>query len=100
MKGVMVPPMPSAVVPGAMARLVDQIGKPEFCGQLPQTASACLDFDNVISLALNISWQTVKVLCKQLCARCGITTQAELFAPLLPKIGADKILEKAEVTYV
>lgn len=53
-----------------------------------------------IALVLNISWQTVKVFRKQLYARCGITSQAELFALLFPLIGADESREKAEATHV
>lgn len=41
-----------------------------------------------IALRLGISWQTVKVFRKQLYARCQISSQAELFALLLPLIGA------------
>ncbi len=41
-----------------------------------------------IALRLDISWQTVKVFRKQLYARCGVSSQAELFALLLPLIGA------------
>ncbi len=40
-----------------------------------------------IALRLGISWQTVKVFRKQLYARCRISSQAELFALLLPLIG-------------
>lgn len=40
-----------------------------------------------IALMLGISWQTVKVFRKQLYARCGISSQGELFALLLPLIG-------------
>lgn len=40
-----------------------------------------------IALKLGISWQTVKVFRKQLYARCAISSQAELFALLLPLIG-------------
>ncbi len=42
-----------------------------------------------IALRLGISWQTVKVFRKQLYARCRISSQAELFALLLPLIGAE-----------
>lgn len=79
----------------AMACLVARIGKPEFCGRLRQTAGTCLDFDNVIALATNISWQTVKVFREQL-----FTSQSEPFAPLFPLIGADENREKAEAIYV
>ena len=37
-----------------------------------------------IGLRLGVSPQTVKVFRRQLYARCGITTQAELFAMMLP----------------
>ncbi|MEM7441297.1 MAG: helix-turn-helix transcriptional regulator [Pseudomonadota bacterium] len=39
------------------------------------------------ALTLGISWQTVKVFRKQLYSRCGVSSQAELFAILLPLIG-------------
>jgi DNA-binding CsgD family transcriptional regulator len=39
---------------------------------------------NSIALNLGISWQTVKVFRRQLYARCGITSQAELFSLMLP----------------
>lgn len=42
-----------------------------------------------IALLLGISWQTVKVFRKQLYARCGVSSQAELFALLMPLIGVD-----------
>ena len=41
-----------------------------------------------IGLRLGISAQTVKVFRKQLYARCGITSQAELFALLVPLLSA------------
>lgn len=43
-----------------------------------------------IALRLDISWQTVKVFRKQLYARCEVSSQAELFALLLPLIGAEE----------
>lgn len=42
-----------------------------------------------IALRLGISWQTVKVFRKQLYARCMVSSQAELFALLLPLISAE-----------
>ena len=39
-----------------------------------------------IALLLGISWQTVKVFRKQLYARCRVSSQAELFALLMPLI--------------
>lgn len=41
-----------------------------------------------IGLRLGVSVQTVKVFRKQLYARCGITSQAELFALMLPLLAA------------
>jgi DNA-binding CsgD family transcriptional regulator len=41
-----------------------------------------------IGLRLGVSGQTVKVFRKQLYARCGITSQAELFALMLPLLAA------------
>lgn len=41
-----------------------------------------------IGLRLGVSAQTVKVFRKQLYARCGITSQAELFALMLPLLSA------------
>jgi DNA-binding CsgD family transcriptional regulator len=37
---------------------------------------------------LGVSGQTVKVFRKQLYARCGISSQAELFALMLPLLAA------------
>lgn len=42
-----------------------------------------------IGLRMGISAQTVKVFRKQLYARCGITSQAELFALLVPLLSQD-----------
>ncbi|MFE0015955.1 helix-turn-helix transcriptional regulator [Mesorhizobium sp. NPDC059054] len=44
-----------------------------------------------IGLHLGVSPQTVKVFRKQLYARCGISSQAELFALLMPLLGNDGI---------
>jgi DNA-binding CsgD family transcriptional regulator len=40
-----------------------------------------------IALALGVSAQTVKVFRRQLHARCGVSSQAELFALMLPLLG-------------
>ena len=40
-----------------------------------------------IALTLGVSWQTVKVFRKQLYARCGISSQGELFALMPPLLG-------------
>lgn len=48
-----------------------------------------------IALLLGISWQTVKVFRKQLYARCGVSSQAELFALMMPLIGVDRTREGA-----
>ena len=42
-----------------------------------------------IGLRLGVSVQTVKVFRKQLYARCGLSSQAELFAMMLPLLGPD-----------
>jgi len=42
-----------------------------------------------IGLHLGVSPQTVKVFRKQLYARCGISSQAELFGLLMPMLGND-----------
>ena len=41
-----------------------------------------------IGLKLGVSPQTVKVFRKQLYARCGISSQGELFALMLPLLSA------------
>ena len=46
-----------------------------------------------IGLHLGVSPQTVKVFRKQLYARCGISSQAELFGLLMPMLGNDGIME-------
>ncbi len=43
-----------------------------------------------IGLRLGLSPQTVKVFRKQLYARCGLSSQAELFALMLPLLRADR----------
>ncbi len=44
-----------------------------------------------IALSLGVSAQTVKVFRRQLYARCAITSQAELFALMLPMLAAGRI---------
>ncbi|MFD1807210.1 helix-turn-helix transcriptional regulator [Gemmobacter lanyuensis] len=41
-----------------------------------------------IGLRLNLSPQTIKVFRKQLYAKCGLTSQAELFALMVPLLKA------------
>lgn len=44
-----------------------------------------------IGLALGVSAQTVKVFRRQLYARCGISSQAELFARMMPLLAARRV---------
>lgn len=48
-----------------------------------------------IGLALGVSPQTVKVFRRQLYARCGISSQAELFALMLPMLARGRVTRPA-----
>ncbi|MFN3575403.1 MAG: helix-turn-helix transcriptional regulator, partial [Tabrizicola sp.] len=52
-----------------------------------------------IALQLQISPQTVKVFRRQLYARCGLSSQAELFGLLMPLLGARKEPQAADARF-
>lgn len=50
-----------------------------------------------IGLRLGLSPQTVKVFRKQLYARCGVSSQAELFALMLPLLNDDQVVRSPTI---
>ena len=82
-------PLPEA---GPVARLVAQLHQARGIRLSPRQAEVALlilrgHSTPSIALVLGVSAQTVKVFRRQLHARCGVSSQAELFALMLPLLG-------------